>query len=287
MKLKQILFLIGVLAIWLMPLFTLAQDVVTAPVVEAAPQLDLPKTKVSIDMEDMAWVISIVLLLGGVIKNYIPKIDNNYIPLITWAAGILLYQSLSNGWGDIRQWMAAGLTVASATGLHSATRSTVAVLPAGAARVGLFLAFFLLPLGCGTVQVKEGHDPIIVHAEYLEENGLNTLNQFLQWERNHEAAWRQKNPGIHAFAQSLRADKLGDVGPGEQYLIDLSTLKKKYKADKTAANGDQVKLATQTLLNVLNKARQHMGLAPLQLPGVQPSVRDLMKNAPTNAPPAN
>lgn len=79
---------------------------------------------ISIEAGDMGLVVAFVLLLGGVIKNYTP-VKNELIPLITWILGGLLYQWLAGGWADPRQWMMALISVAGATGLHSATRSTV------------------------------------------------------------------------------------------------------------------------------------------------------------------
>lgn len=79
---------------------------------------------INIEAGDMGMVVAFVLMLGGVIKNYTP-VKNELIPLITWILGGLLYQWLAGGWTDPRQWMMALISVAGATGLHSATRSTV------------------------------------------------------------------------------------------------------------------------------------------------------------------
>lgn len=79
---------------------------------------------INIDSGDMGLVVGFVLMLGYIIKTYTP-IKNELIPLITWALGGLLYQWLSGGWTDPRQWMMALLSVAGATGLHSATKSTI------------------------------------------------------------------------------------------------------------------------------------------------------------------
>lgn len=140
--------------------------------------------------------------------------------------------------------------------------------------------------GCGTVQVKPGHDPIVVHAEYIAENGLNWVNEFLLWENAHYVALKKKNPDIAKFAQSLRAERAGEVGPAERQIIELRTLTETYKKDRTEANGDKVKLGTMMFLNLVNSARAYSGLPPITLPPTQPGVRDLMKNAPANAPPA-
>ncbi len=111
---------------------------------------------INIEAGDMGLVIAFVLLVGGIIKNFTP-IKNELIPLITWLLGGLLYQWLSNGWSDPRQWMMALISVAGATGLHSATRSTVdAVKPPPAALpllvIGALLAFGFT--GCGSTGEK-------------------------------------------------------------------------------------------------------------------------------------
>jgi hypothetical protein len=104
---------------------------------------------INVEAGDMGLVIAFVLMLGGIIKNFTP-VKNEFIPLITWALGGLLYQWLSDGWEDPRQWMMALLSVAGATGLHSATRSTVEVVKPGAVVPLLGLIGLMLVTGCGT-----------------------------------------------------------------------------------------------------------------------------------------
>jgi hypothetical protein len=104
---------------------------------------------INVEAGDMGLVIAFVLMLGGIIKNFTP-VKNEFIPLITWALGGLLYQWLADGWADPRQWMMALLSVAGATGLHSATRSTVEVVKPGAVVPLLGLIGLMLVTGCGT-----------------------------------------------------------------------------------------------------------------------------------------
>jgi len=78
----------------------------------------------TVNSGDMGMVVAFVLLLGGVIKNYTP-VKNELIPLITWILGGVLFQWLTHGWADPRQWIMALITVAGATGLHSATANTI------------------------------------------------------------------------------------------------------------------------------------------------------------------
>ena len=100
---------------------------------------------INIDSGDMGLVVGFVLMLGYIIKTYTP-IKNELIPLITWALGGLLYQWLSGGWTDPRQWMMALLSVAGATGLHSATKSTIELKGKPPTPTSLIL-LLLLPAG--------------------------------------------------------------------------------------------------------------------------------------------
>lgn len=132
--------------------------------------------------------------------------------------------------------------------------------------------------GCGTVQVKEGSDPVIVHAEWLAENGLNSVDQFLRWERENEAALLKAKPGLNLTANHLRR-----TFPDQVKSLRIAT--KRYALDKS--NAGQVAALSRAVLDVANQVRSQMGLPPLTLPDAKPSVRDQMKNAPTNAPNLN
>lgn len=118
----------------------------------------------------MGLVVAFVLLVGGIIKNFTP-IKNELIPLITWALGGLLYQWLAGGWTDPRQWMMALISVAGATGLHSATRSTAAAVkgsgdniapPLSLLLICGFLSFGLV--GCSTPQ----RPPSLTEQKYFD-----------------------------------------------------------------------------------------------------------------------
>jgi len=121
---------------------------------------------INIEAGDMGLVVAFVLLVGGIIKNFTP-IKNELIPLITWALGGLLYQWLAGGWTDPRQWMMALISVAGATGLHSATRSTAAAVKGSGDNIALllvcgFLSFGLI--GCSTPQ----RPPNATEQKYFE-----------------------------------------------------------------------------------------------------------------------
>jgi hypothetical protein len=254
------------------------------------------KQRVTIDMEDLGYVVGVILLVGTFLKNGVKWFPNDWIPAVTWIGGALLYMGLSKGWGDLRQWLAALMAVASATGLHSATTSTFDAaknLKNGAVVVLLFgaLSLGLMPvamIGCSSapVQVKAVADPIVVNAEWISENGANSLDQFLAFERNNEAVLKAKDPSIHEFANLIR-DDVTEIAPGKfvpKKVLTLRRLTMDYQRDKTAANGDALQAATKALLNLVNETRAYIDLPPLVFPAAKPSVIDLMKNAPTNAP---
>lgn len=120
---------------------------------------------INVEAGDMGLVIAFVLMLGGIIKNFTP-VKNELIPLITWALGGLLYQWLSDGWADPRQWMMALLSVAGATGLHSATKSTVEVVKPGTVVPLLGLIGLLgIMAGCGTTPQRP---PTPVEQKYFD-----------------------------------------------------------------------------------------------------------------------
>ncbi|HOP99132.1 MAG TPA: hypothetical protein PLK78_17075 [Verrucomicrobiota bacterium] len=110
--------------------------------------------------------------------------------------------------------------------------------------IGFGLAGTLLA-GCGAfpVQVADGADPIVVNAEWTAENALNSIDQFLAWERNNEAALLAKDPGIHQAAEHFRAN-------AKQWITDLRTQTKQYKADRQ--NGPALQAAAKNLLSLAN-----------------------------------
>lgn len=246
------------------------------------------KQRVTIDMEDLGYVVGVILLAGTFLKRGLKWFPNDLIPALTWLGGAALYLGLSDGWGELRQWLAALMAVASATGLHSASTSTWDAaksmkVNAGAGVLILF-ASFVFGSGCASpVQVKAGSDPIVVHAEWLAENGANALDQFLAFEDKNHAALPVE---VRQWANEVRDDVV-EVEPGKfvpRSVFNLRTATKVYQADKSAANGDNVKATTAAMLSLVNDLRGYMNLPPLVLPAAQPSVRDQMLNAPTNGP---
>lgn len=173
----------------LTPAFTFAQDTGNPPLPNTESVISKVGT-VEINMEDMGLAIAFVLLLGGVIKNFTP-IDNKWIPLITWILGGLLYQWLAGGWADPRQWMMALISVAGATGLHSATKTTAATAGPGPLTLLLCatLAFggtgcknFFNPQALKPVPVAAGQDAVVVNAERVQETSLFAYHRMIEWE---------------------------------------------------------------------------------------------------------
>lgn len=189
-KLKFIGLALVALAL-LIPAFAIAQTITNAPPLPPSTESVITKVStVEINMEDMGLAIAFVLLLGGVIKNFTP-IDNKWIPLITWILGGLLYQWLAGGWTDPRQWMMALISVAGATGLHSATRSTVASASPGPLTLLLCAAITFGGTGCKNffnpqdlkpVPVAEGQDSIVVNAQRVQNTSLFAYQQLVEFE---------------------------------------------------------------------------------------------------------
>lgn len=173
---------------------------------------------ISIEAGDMGLVIAFVLLIGGIIKNFTP-VNNKWIPLITWALGGLLYQWLAGGWADPRQWMMALISVAGATGLHAATKSTLekpadgpppAVNIPPANHFGVWVVVAALSfgaVGCRTLEpggVYNG-DKVLFEAETTIVTSYDLVNTFLKWEQENRAVL-QTWPEIKKYADKLRTD---------------------------------------------------------------------------------
>lgn len=109
----------------------------------------------------------------------------------------------------------------------------------------------------GFIEVQAGADPMVVHAEWLAENGANAVDQFLLWERNNEATLLAENPAIHATADAVR-----DSAPDQ--LLELRRATRQYKADKSDVNKGKVQAATNAVLAIVNAVRAQQKLPPIQ-----------------------
>jgi hypothetical protein len=144
-------------------------------------------------------------------------------------------------------------------------------------------------VGCRSapVQVQAGSDPLVVNAEWLAENATASLDQFLAFERANEAVLSAKFPDAHGLADLIRDDVVlnekGQIVPAS--VFKLRNVTKQYQSDKSAANGDAVQAASNALFTLINDVRFYMGLPPIVYPAANPTVRQIMLNAPTNAPP--
>jgi len=79
----------------------------------------------NISLTEFGGVIAGLLIVGAVLKNAFPNFPNRLIPLCTWVLGVLSYQALSGGWSDPKQWIAAVITAATATGVHSGIKNSM------------------------------------------------------------------------------------------------------------------------------------------------------------------
>lgn len=82
--------------------------------------------EIKINLDQFAVVVIALLTVGAILKNAIPSFPNRLIPLVTLLLAIAAYQSLVNGWHDPRQWVAALVAAATATGFHSGLKNSSA-----------------------------------------------------------------------------------------------------------------------------------------------------------------
>jgi len=79
----------------------------------------------TLNLQEFGGVIVGLLTVGALLKNAFPKFPNRLIPLLTWVLGVVGYQALVTGWTDPKQWLAAVIAAATATGIHSGIKNTV------------------------------------------------------------------------------------------------------------------------------------------------------------------
>jgi len=77
-----------------------------------------------INLGQFAGTVAGLMVVGGIIKNAVPKIPNGFIPLILLALGMVSYLSMTNGWRNPAQYVEAAIAAATAVGAHGGTRST-------------------------------------------------------------------------------------------------------------------------------------------------------------------
>lgn len=92
--------------------------------------------------------------------------------------------------------------------------------------------------GCGTL--KEGADPVVVRAEQATVAALETFDAFLLIEHQNRAVLHALDPGIHLFADRLRAN-------APRWLASARAMTKAYKANRTPDS----RASLQTALAVL------------------------------------
>ncbi len=79
----------------------------------------------NINLDQFGSVILALLTVGAILRYAFPTFPNRFIPAITWGFGVLAYLTLTSGWTDSKQWLAAVVAAATATGTHSAIKNTV------------------------------------------------------------------------------------------------------------------------------------------------------------------
>ena len=78
-------------------------------------------------MAEFGGVIVALLTVGAILKNAFPAFPNRFIPVLTWVMGVAAYLTLTGGWTDSKQWLAAIVAAATATGTHSAMQHTTGI----------------------------------------------------------------------------------------------------------------------------------------------------------------
>ncbi len=81
-------------------------------------------TNLNINLSDFAGVILALSIVGALLKNAWPTFPNRLIPLVTWTLGTAGYLAMTGGWSNPKQWLAAIVASATATGTHSGIKNT-------------------------------------------------------------------------------------------------------------------------------------------------------------------
>src|SRR5512136_1364919 len=80
----------------------------------------------TINISEFGETIAALLIVGAIFKNAFPAFPNRFIPLLTWTLGVVAYLTLTSGWNDPKAWVAAVIAAATATGVHSGIKNTLA-----------------------------------------------------------------------------------------------------------------------------------------------------------------
>jgi hypothetical protein len=77
-----------------------------------------------INVSEFGSVVAALMIVGAILKNAIPNFPNRLIPLVILVLGVIFYLALTGGWGDCKQWVAAVVAAATATGAHSGIKNS-------------------------------------------------------------------------------------------------------------------------------------------------------------------
>lgn len=83
----------------------------------------------TINIAEFGGVIAGLIIVGSILKNAFPNFPNRFIPLTTWLLGVIAYMTITKGWADGQNWIAAIITAATATGTHSAIKNSLEPKP--------------------------------------------------------------------------------------------------------------------------------------------------------------
>lgn len=185
---------------------------------------------ININLSEFGGVIAALLIVGTIFKNAFPDFPNRFIPLLTWVLGMGAYLTLTNGWHDPKQWLAAIVAAATATGTHSAIKNTVQKEGGGGVEssklplVCLVGTLFLLT-ACKTPQLETGGaynpattnatgvvtsqpDMVYFMADAAFDTAYSTLDGAFKFERDNRALLWKLSPDIKHTLDRIRPTAL-------------------------------------------------------------------------------
>jgi hypothetical protein len=106
----------------------------------------------------------------------------------------------------------------------------------------------------GTYDTNALADVVVVTAENTRTSALEVFRALMEFEKNHDAALRALNPGIHTFAEQVRRESKG-------WLDDLSAARTAYQIARTPENASKLRSAWAMVDSMLSSAAKHLAAA--------------------------
>lgn len=103
----------------------------------------------------------------------------------------------------------------------------------------------------GTYDTNALADVVVVTAENTRASALNVFHALMTFEKNHDAALRALNPGIHTFTEKVRRESEG-------WLNVLSAARTAYQSARTPENASKLRSAWAMVDSMLSSAAKHL-----------------------------